>query len=224
MKRFNAWTIVLLIIAIYFITNAFLPNIDILFDYNLIALIFFALLAWQGRSLFLLFLGLAFASNFAHEVFALPYAKWPLFSGIVILGVVADSLFKPRMPGKTSHESHAHVDFDNDRDVYVKTMFSDRKYRVLSQNLDKVTVDAQFGSLKLDLRRAQFMTDLPEINLTANFSDVKIRLPKNCQVDTRAISAPLSDLKVEEADFDDDMDKIIKVTGSLACASLKFVY
>ena len=194
MKRFNSGVITLLIIAAYFIATAFIPDLYLAFNYKLILALFFVLLSWQSKGKFLFFLGLAFLSTYIHDLFRLDYSEWTLFVGILILGIAVDRFSKPGFKKNMSYK----VTKGREREIFAKSLFSESVQVVTSQNLETVYANADFGRLTLDLRKAQFMTDRPQIVIQANFSQVVIRVPKDWQVDTDGLHISIIGVKYEE--------------------------
>lgn len=230
MRRFTIWTLALVALAIYLIVSAFVPvfaMFDVFDHVYLLLAIFFVLLGLGGRnrSIFLVFLGLAFLSPYFHDLLPINYAEWTLFGGVLLLGLVLDQVFKPK---SLSHKILDETDSGNvhdGRQLLAKAFFSDNKCRSQSQALDDVAVDVQFGSLKLDLKQAQFMTDAPIINVSANFGEVKIRLPEGYSVDTSGLNTTFADVSIEELYLADKASAVtVRLMGSLLCAELDIVY
>lgn len=213
MKRFNSGVITLLIVAAYFIATAFIPDLYLAFNYKLILALFFALLSWQSKGKFLFFLGLAFLSTYIHDLFRLDYSEWTLFVGILILGIAVDRFSKPGFKKNMSYK----VTKGREREIFAKSLFSESVQVVTSQNLETVYANADFGRLTLDLRKAQFMTDRPQIVIQANFSQVVIRVPKGWQVDTDGLHISIIGVKYEEDFGEHDLSSTtVYLTGSVS--------
>ena len=210
MKRFNSGVITLLIIAAYFIATAFIPDLYLAFNYKLILALLFVLLSWQSKGKFLFFLGMAFLSTYIHDLFRLDYSEWTLFVGILILGIAVDRLSKPSYKKKFSYK----VSKEHEREIFAKTLFSESVQVVTSQNLETVYANADFGRLTLDLRQAQFMT---EIVVHANFSQVIIRVPKDWQVDTHGLHTSLAGVKGYDSLGERELSSTtVSLTGSVS--------
>ena len=213
MKRLNSGVITLLIIAAYFIATAFIPDLYLAFNYKLILALFFVLLSWQSKGKFLFFLGLAFLSTYIHDLFRLAYSEWTLFVGILILGIAVDRFSKPGFKKNMSYK----VTKGREREIFAKSLFSESVQVVTSQNLETVYANADFGRLTLDLRKAQFMTDRPQIVIQANFSQVIIRVPKDWQVDTDGLHISIIGVKYEEDFGEHDLSSTtVYLTGSVS--------
>lgn len=213
MKRFNSGVITLLIIAAYFIATAFIPDLYLAFNYKLILALFFVLLSWQSKGKFLFFLGLAFLSTYIHDLFRLDYSEWTLFVGILILGIAVDRFSKPGFRKNLSYK----VTKGREREIFAKSLFSESVQVVTSQNLETVYANADFGRLTLDLRKAQFMTDRPQIVVQANFSQVVIRVPKDWQVDTDGLHISIVGIQYEEDFGEHDLSSTtVYLTGSVS--------
>ena len=87
MRRFNAWTFVLLILAACFIASAFIPDFWQLINYNLIFLLVFFSFGILNKRPLLIFLGMAFLSPYLHDLLNIDFAQWDLFSGIFLMGL-----------------------------------------------------------------------------------------------------------------------------------------
>lgn len=213
MKRFNSGVITLLIIASYFIATAFIPDLYLAFNYKLILALFFVLLSWESKGKFLFFLGLAFLSTYIHDLFRLDYSEWTLFVGILILGIAVDRFSKPGFKKNMSYK----VTKGREREIFAKSLFSESVQVVTSQNLETVYANADFGRLTLDLRKAQFMTDRPQIVIQANFSQVVIRVPKDWQVDTDGLHISIIGVKYEDDFGEHDLSSTtVALTGSVS--------
>lgn len=213
MKRFNSGVITLLIIASYFIATAFIPDLYLAFNYKLILALFFVLLSWESKGKFLFFLGLAFLSTYIHDLFRLDYSEWTLFVGILILGIAVDRFSKPGFKKNMSYK----VTKGREREIFAKSLFSESVQVVTSQNLETVYANADFGRLTLDLRKAQFMTDRPQIVVQANFSQVVIRVPKDWQVDTDGLHISIVGIQYEEDFGEHDLSSTtVYLTGSVS--------
>lgn len=213
MKRFNSGVITLLIIAAYFIATAFIPDLYLAFNYKLILALFFVLLSWQSKGKFLFFLGLAFLSTYIHDLFRLDYSEWTLFVGILILGIAVDRFSKPGFKKNMSYK----VTKGREREIFAKSLFSESVQVVTSQNLETVYANADFGRLTLDLRKAQFMTDRPQIVVQANFSQVVIRVPKDWQVDTHGLHTSLAGVKGYDSLGERELSSTtVSLTGSVS--------
>lgn len=213
MKRFNSGVITLLIVAAYFIATAFIPDLYLAFNYKLILALFFVLLSWQSKGKFLFFLGLAFLSTYIHDLFRLDYSEWTLFVGILILGIAVDRFSKPGFKKNMSYK----VTKGREREIFAKSLFSESVQVVTSQNLETVYANADFGRLTLDLRKAQFMTDRPQIVIQANFSQVVIRVPKDWQVDTDGLHISIIGVKYEEDFGEHDLSSTtVYLAGSVS--------
>lgn len=213
MKRFNSGVITLLIIAAYFIATAFIPDLYLAFNYKLILALFFVLLSWESKGKFLFFLGLSFLSTYIHDLFRLDYSEWTLFVGILILGIAVDRFSKPGFRKNLSYK----VTKGREREIFAKSLFSKSVQVVTSQNLETVYANADFGRLTLDLRKAQFMTDRPQIVIQANFSQVVIRVPKDWQVDTDGLHISIVGIQYEEDFGEHDLSSTtVYLTGSVS--------
>ena len=173
----------------------------------------FVLVSWQAKVKFLFFLGMAFLSTYIHDLFRLDYSEWTLFVGILILGIAVDRLSKPSYKKKFSYK----VSKEHEREIFAKTLFSESVQVVNSQNLETASANADFGSLNLDLRQAQFMTDRPQIVVQANFSQVIIRVPKDWQVDTHGLHTSLAGVKGYDSLGERELSSTtVSLTGSVS--------
>ena len=171
------------------------------------------LLSWESKGKFLFFLGLAFLSTYIHDLFRLDYSEWTLFVGILILGIAVDRFSKPGFKKNMSYK----VTKGREREIFAKSLFSESVQVVTSQNLETVYANADFGRLTLDLRKAQFMTDRPQIVIQANFSQVVIRVPKDWQVDTDGLHISIIGVKYEEEFGEHDLSSTtVYLTGSVS--------
>lgn len=98
-----------------------------------------------------------------------------------------------------------------------RVFFSESVQVVTSQNLETVYANADFGRLTLDLRKAQFMTDRPQIVIQANFSQVVIRVPKGWQVDTDGLHTSLAGVKGYDSLGEHELSSTtVALTGSVS--------
>ncbi|MFC3932773.1 hypothetical protein ACVR0S_08570 [Streptococcus dentapri] len=226
MKRYSIWTFALLLLAAYFIVSAFVPNLHLVFNFDLVFALFCLIIGLPNRNIFMAFLGLAFLSNYVHDLANLNYSEWTLFVGILLLGIVVNQVFKPKRPvskfyiSKKGQTSYA----DDEREVYAKTFFSENSYYITSQNLDRVYADAKFGELNIDLCQAQFMTDSPEINIQVNFGEANIRIPRNWRINDNHLSRPFASLEIRGSHLSDEKDITVKLKGNVAFGQVNIIY
>ncbi len=152
MKKNYFWYGLLGLLALYLITIAFIPGFHIFFSNMLMLALFFMLIALSNRSIFFFFLALGFLSIYLKDIFHFDYSTGPLFTGIIIIGVI------------------------------LKTLFSENTSYVTSQELNKIIIDTKFGEQSVDLSQAQFMTDSPEIHIDVSFGETNLRIPNNWKI------------------------------------------
>lgn len=225
MKRFNAWTLVLLILAACFIASAFIPDFWIMVNYNLIFFLTFFSFGILNKRPLIVFLGLAFLSPYVHDLLNLDFAQWNLFIGIFLIGLALEFLFGNNQKKGLTKDYKVNTNDQEGPHISVKTYMGDDRYRIYSQEVETVDINLAFGELWLDLSQVKFASDRVAVRVDAKFGEVHIRLPQGCLVDTTGISHPLSSLKVDL--FESDLDQVetrLHLNGSLLCTELEVEY
>ena len=225
MKRFNAQTFFLLVLAACFIASAFIPDFWIMVNYNLIFFSAFFSFGILNKRPLIVFLGLAFLSPYVHDVLNLDFAQWNLFSGIFLIGLALEFLFGSNQKKGLTKDYKVNKNDQEGPHISVKTFMAEDRYRIYSQEVETVDINLTFGELWLDLSQAKFASDRVDVHVDAKFGEVHIRLPQACVMDTTGISHPLSSIKVDhfESDFD-QVETTLHLNGSLLCNELEVEY
>lgn len=225
MKRFNAWTFLLLILAACFIASAFIPDFWIMVNYNLIFFsVFFSFGILNKRPL-IVFLGLAFLSPYVHDLLNLDFAQWNLFSGIFLIGLALEFLLGNNQKKGLTKDYKVNKNDQEGPHISVKTYMGEDRYRIYSQEVETVDINLAFGELWLDLSQTKFASDRVAVHVDAKFGEVHIRLPQGCVMDTTGISHPLSSINVDH--FESDLEQVetrLHLSGSLFCTELEVKY
>ena len=225
MKRFNARTFFLLILAACFIASAFIPDFWIMVNYNLIFFSAFFSLGILNKRPLIVFLGLAFLSPYVHDVLNLDFAQWNLFSGIFLIGLALEFLFGNNQKKGLTKDYKVNKNDQEGPHISVKTYMGEDRYRIYSQEVETVDINLAFGELWLDLSQAKFASDRVAVHVDAKFGEVHIRLPQACVMDTTGISHPLSSIKADH--FESDLEQVetsLHLNGSLLCTELEVEY
>lgn len=115
-----------------------------------------------------------FLSNlFNWDFFAI---LWPL----IIISIGVSILIKREDNHITSSEGK--IQEDRIEETF---SFSDSKRKITSQSFKGGRVTLSFGELELDLREAKLNKDGAKLEVSANFGEVRIYVPKNCRVLTK---------------------------------------
>lgn len=221
MKRFNAWTFVLLILAACFIASAFIPDFWIMVNYNLIFFLAFFSFGILNKRPLIVFLGLAFLSPYVHDLLNLDFAQWNLFSGVILIGLVLEFLFGSHQKKGLTKDYKVNINDQEGPHISVKTFMAKDRYRIYSQEVETVDINLAFGELWLDLSKAKFASDRVAVDIDAKFGEIHIRLPQGCVMDTTGISHPLSSVRVNR--FESNLEQAetrLHLNGSLLCTEL----
>jgi len=225
MRRFNAWTFVLLILAACFIASAFIPDFWQLINYNLIFLLVFFSFGILNKRPLLIFLGMAFLSPYLHDLLNIDFAQWDLFSGIFLMGLALEFLFGSHQKKGLTKDYKVNKNDQEGPHISVKTYMAEDRYRIYSQEVETVDMNLAFGELWLDLSQAKFASDQVVVDIDAKFGEIHIRLPQGCVMDTTGISHPLSSVRVNH--FESDLEQVetrLHLNGSLICTELTVEY
>ncbi|HHK5584425.1 TPA: hdrR negative regulator HdrM [Streptococcus mutans] len=228
MKKNYFWYGLLGLLALYLITIAFIPGFHIFFSNMLMLALFFMLIALSNRSIFFFFLALGFLSIYLKDIFHFDYSTGPLFTGIIIIGVILNSFLKPHYSYSYKGNHYFNMKqnanyIDNETDVFLKILFSENTSYVTSQELNKIIIDTKFGEQSVDLSQAQFMTDSPEIHIDVSFGETNLRIPNNWKIINKThspfASISFSGFPSTNGDFIN-----VTLTGTVAMGSLNIQY
>lgn len=229
MKKNYFGIAVLVLLAAYLITTAFVPDLQVIFNSLLVLAIFFATLGLSHKNMVVFFMGLGFLAIYLKDVFNFTYSSGPLFAGLVILGVILNYFIKPKYKAQYSSDSdHFFQDaeathIDSQSQVTLKTLFSEDAYYVTSQNLERITINVKFGEQNIDLTQSQFLTAYPQIYLDVHFGEANIRIPRHWKISNQT-NHPLASVSVSGFQTDAEDAVTVELLGTAAMAAVNIRY
>ncbi|WP_049618464.1 MULTISPECIES: LiaF domain-containing protein [unclassified Streptococcus] len=229
MKKSYTWQLLWIIFAVYLILLAFIPELNLIFDYFRFTLLIALGLLWLGaenRNAILFFLGLGFSALYIREItpeWYLPFNGGPLFFGLLVLGIAIHSLNKNK---KQNHLMQFQTDgakpMTNDSSYLTVVSHFKENYEFSNTNdLQAVTIKSFCGSSKIDLSQAKFTNNVTYITIENTCSSCQIRLPKHVGV-LNALKSNLSDVAIPTQT--QSTSKQVYLTGSNLLSQLSMIY
>lgn len=127
-----------------------------------------------AASFLILIGGLWVASNIG----ILGFSFWEIFFPLIIITLGLYILFgRGKAPKYSKMEPNGSEAYLN-----ISSFFSGRQERLKNQNIKGGKIEAVFGGIELDLRKASFSEDFDSFNIDALFGGVKLWLPENVKV------------------------------------------
>lgn len=235
MKKTYSWQFFLILLAIYLILLAFIPQLGQVFDYIRLSLVIALGLLWAGtehKNAILFCLGIAFSAFYIRDITPHWYLNFngaALFFGLLVLGIALHSIKKKRSKEPlvfhaeyAEDEKQAETFSSSDSNhLIIDNKFSDRKEQATSQQLRSISINSLIAHTVLDLGQANFEKPTTYLNLKSNFSSVLIYLPKDVEVISH-LSPSLSETSFPSKPS--QATKQLYLTGQLNISSLIIQY
>lgn len=229
MKKSRFGIAMLGVLAIYLITVAFIPKLQVSVNTFLMIAIFLAILRLNNRNIVYCFISFGFLAVFLKDTLNLHYASQPLFLGLVILGVFFHYLmkanyepfFKHNTQDVSQQTSVTHI--SNQNQVNLKTFFSEDTYHITSQNLKNLTLTVKFGEQNTDLTQANFLSNSPQIYLDVQFGEVNLQIPKHWKINSQA-SHPLANISISVFSSDSAETINVNLQGNVTTGKVNISY
>ncbi len=152
---------------------------------------------------------------------------WLLIVSVAILSIGLSTLFR-RKPNyhvnvkKNKEWIRSENILNEDEFASIETSFGEQTKYIHASNLKRVNVGSNFGSVKVYFDQCKISEEGLIINISANFSDVVLSMPRDWKI-INHVNAFAASVK-EKDDLPVDVRTLVELHGSLNFAELKVKY